>query len=298
MTEAFEDFDALPAPPELVYKYVSGERTDVLEHARIRFTPPINTNDIFEVRQTFELLIGPKAQQIFDEQIKQSNINQILAKTMNDMGLGQLSLESMKLLMESVHGVSLEQYVRGSTQDRIIPYMNSPKTMDDLLMKVGHNLICLSFSETPYCSPLWAHYADNSRGFVIAFKTTGAFFHRGEEGERNGLFRIRYRDEKLREPLDNPVEALMSKTSDWAYEREWRLYTKRDDADLILGKVPDEIHLVSFPKATVDRVILGPRASIELETKIRNILDTQYNSVPLVRLRADRSTASFVEEAI
>lgn len=67
--------DDRPLPPSIVYKYVAAQRIDVLRNANIRFTPPLNTNDIFEVRQTFEMLAGPKMQELFTEQAAALDIN-------------------------------------------------------------------------------------------------------------------------------------------------------------------------------------------------------------------------------
>ena len=43
--------------------------------------------------------------------------------------------------------------------------------IDRLLENLGNRLVCLSLTEKMDISPMWAHYADNSRGFVIAMAT-------------------------------------------------------------------------------------------------------------------------------
>ena len=39
-------------PPEVLYKYCSSARIDVLQCGRIRFTPPEELNDLFEMKPT------------------------------------------------------------------------------------------------------------------------------------------------------------------------------------------------------------------------------------------------------
>ncbi|WP_172717247.1 hypothetical protein [Neorhizobium sp. T6_25] len=53
------------SPPASLYKYLAPERiTDVLETATFKFTRMANTNDIFEVRKTFERIAGPRFKEL------------------------------------------------------------------------------------------------------------------------------------------------------------------------------------------------------------------------------------------
>ena len=288
-----------PIAPETVYKYVVADRIDVLRNANIRFTPPLNTNDIFEVRQTIEMLAGPKMEELFAEQAKTIDINQSIAEALKDTPLAGMSPEVLKQLFQGATGDDFEsslQSVLGlMLKNAVLPAMNSPQAIDDLLTKLGSDLICLSLSDRFDISPMWAHYAGNSTGFVIAFNTKNGFFRRGEEGERQGLQKITYFDGKLPEVMDDPYAALISKQKDWAYEREWRLYLKADQASDALKIGEETIHLVNFPRDAVQRVILGTRVSNELASSIKSILTSDYPHAPLTRVRADRATASLTE---
>jgi hypothetical protein len=144
---------------------------------------------------------------------------------------------------------------------------------------------------------MWAHYAANSTGFVIAFDTASQFFRRGEKGELRGLHKVNYFDGKITEIIDNPYGALISKQADWSYEREWRLYVKPEAVSKTVPNPDESIQLVEFPKDAVRRVILGLRASTELEERLLRVLRSDYKGVSLVRLKADRASASLIEEA-
>lgn len=288
-----------PLPPPVVYKYVGAERIDVLRNGNIRFTPPLNTNDIFEVRQTFEMLAGPKMQELFAEQATALDINDTLIDAMKDTPLAGMSPDKLKQAFQAATGGDLETSLQGIMSillnDAIFPKMNSPKVMDDLLTKLGSDLICLSLTERFDSSPMWAHYAGNSTGFVIAFETDNIFFRRGDAVERQGLHKITYFDGKIAEVMDDVYAAFMSKQNDWAYEREWRLYVKADQASKTLTVDTDTIHLVDFPREAVQRVILGLRASEELVADMLSLLASQYPHAQLTRLQADRGTASLME---
>lgn len=291
--------DDRPLPPPVVYKYVGAERIDVLRNGNIRFTPPLNTNDIFEVRQTFEMLAGPKMQKLFAEQATALDINDTLIDAIKDTPLAGMSPEELKEAFKAATGGDLETSLQGMLSimlnDFVFSTMNSPKAMDDLLTKFGRDLICLSLTERFDSSPMWAHYAGNSTGFVIAFETDNIFFRRGDAGDRQGLHKITYFDGKIAEVMDDVYAAFMSKQKDWAYEREWRLYVKADQASKTLTKDTDTIYLVDFPREAVQRVILGLRASEELVADMLSVLANQYPHAQLTRLQADRGTASLTE---
>lgn len=295
-----ETFDAdRPTPPPVVYKYVVPERVDVLANSCIRFTPPLNTNDIFEVRQTFELLAGPRMQQLFQEAAAGTDYGEAVARAMKELDLSALPQSIREYVLAMVHGGEMQTAVRAVTGDLVenlvLPAMNDPAAINTLLDSVAGNLLCLSLTERPDSSPMWAHYAANSSGFVIAFDPSSQFFHRGEAGERQGLQKITYFDGRIPELMDDPFAALISKQADWAYEREWRLYIKAELASRVIRAGEDTIHLIDFPPEAVQRVILGVRASQAIHTQIKSVLETAYPGVPLVRAVPDRTTATIRE---
>lgn len=126
------------------------------------------------------------------------------------------------------------------------------------------------FSETPKNIPMWAHYGGNSSGVCIVFD-----FNRSSIEKENTLVPLKVRYENLR-PTVSTVElskftgrsgsavrstsgnvALMErmcllKSQDWAYEREWRVFTRSERS-------------ASYEKLSCLRVsalIFGPLADI------------------------------------
>jgi Protein of unknown function (DUF2971) len=290
-----------PAPPSTLFKYLHPDRLDVLTHGFIRFTPPLNTNDIFEVRQTFDLFSGPKMKELFEIENQSIDIDKLLNEQLVQSGL-PFSLDEFKYFILNIYGIDSASFAQVAVKEilaeTIYPMMNSPKVIDELLERLGSRQLCLSLTEKMDSSPMWAHYADNSKGFVIALDTDKPFFKRGDSEERQGLHKVTYFDGRMAEMIDSPYEALISKQADWAYEREWRLYTKAEDADRVISKDDDDIHLIAFPTNVVNRVILGIRSSSSLEENLKAIIAKRFPHVRLTSLTADRASTSLTETTV
>ncbi len=294
--------DGRPIAPALVYKYVAPERTDILENGCIRFTPPLNTNDLFEVRQTFDMLAGPKMRELFEQQKSKLDFDDAIEDALAETSLAGISVDALDALVKSATGADIKKLLSEQLdvvlEDGLYPAMNEPEYIDKLLTDLGSNLICLSLSERMNSPVMWAHYADNSNGFVIAFRTENEFFQRGDEKERQGLQKIEYFDGRLSEVMDDPFKAFISKQLDWSYEREWRLYLKRQEADQSIAVGNEEILLANFPVDAVERIILGVRASEQLEDVLKNQLSEKYQHARMTRCITDRKTAMISEQDI
>lgn len=306
MAETFDldDFDNPPPPPRYLYKYLSAERVgNVLEGGTVRFTPLMNTNDTFEVRSTFEKLAGPKFIAMLSEQmdttVSEANVREMIAEELKKYGLGFLPPDVAIKLVEQQTGQSLLTMLRTQMQSAVdtmlVPTFNDPKNIEGLLEKLGRELLCFSLSERMDVAPMWAHYADNNSGFVVAFDTEHEWFQRRKDGQKTRLQKVTYFDGKVEEPLADVQAALISKTTAWEYEREWRLYVKEDQVDRTVGDPTDPIHLLDFPHDAVDRVILGPKAREETVQRISIALAARYPSARLVRAVPNRSSHTYDE---
>ena len=97
---------------------------------------------------------------------------------------------------------------------------------------------------------LWAHYADNGRGFSVGYRaqTDGDF-------EALGAAPVIYSDYR---PIQSPFEetdwyeVLHTKSKHWSYEEEWRFVRLKEEGGHGMIEVP--------PKSIVE-VCLGPRMS-------------------------------------
>jgi len=140
-------------------------------------------------------------------------------------------------------------------------------------------------SEDPHSPIMWAHYAANWSGFVIAFDSQSPCFM-PSPGRGSLFFPIEYRDEMIEELFDNPIGALFSKQTGWGYEREWRRIISHDEADVVIPAKPDDILLKAFYREAVQRVLVGHRADPSLIDDLRTVL-RDYPQAGLFQTRTD-----------
>ena len=298
------DFDNPPLPPRFLYKFLSAERVEnVLEDGTVRFTPLLDTNDTFEVRSTFDKLAGPKMLAMLSEQMDETLSEQAMLQMSADIlrqnGLNFLDPEFVLKLADEHYGGNLMGLMRSHMQNAVdsvlVPYFNDPSNVREILENLGRNLLCFSMSERMDSSPMWAHYASNHTGFVVAFDTEHTWFHQRKSGEKTRLQKVAYFDGKLEEPLQSPQDAFISKTTDWSYEREWRLYIKDGEADSIVGSLDEPIHLLEFPPEAVNRVILGSKTRPDIVARIRKVMNFRYPNAQLMRAVPDRHSHTYDE---
>ena len=301
---SLDDFENSPPPPQYLYKYLSAERVgNVLEGGMVRFTPLMNTNDPFEVRSTFEKLVGPKFIAMLSEQMDtvvfEENVREMIAAELKNYGLGFLPIDVAVKLVEQQTGQNLLTALRTRMQSAVdttlVPTFNDPKNIERLLETLGRELLCFSLSERMDVAPMWANYADNNGGFVVAFDTEHEWFQNLNDGKKTRLQKVTYFDGKVEEPLANVQAALISKTTDWEHEREWRLYVKEDRVDKIVGHPADPIHLLDFPPDAVNRVILGPKTRPEIANRIRDAVADRYPHAPVMRAVTNRRSHTYDE---
>ena len=285
-------------PPSQLYKYLSAERvSNVLEQGTVRFTPLLSTNDSFEVRMTFESLVGPRFLEMIGEvkrtTMSDDSLDAMLLKQLQEFGLHDLQAIP-KPIREGLKR-DIRKQVSAQLDGAIMPLLSNPAAAEVMLEKLGRDLLCFSLSERSDIATMWAHYAGNHQGFVVAFDTSSEWFAKRKDGQPTRIRKVAYFDGTLEEPLQAPELALCSKTTDWAYEREWRLYARAPQIDATFGNANDPVHVINFPVDAVSRVIVGAKASLETTERIRSILKEKYPHARLTRAEPNRRTLSYDE---
>jgi hypothetical protein len=129
-------------------------------------------------------------------------------------------------------------------------------TIKNIRARVG----ILSLSQRYDSLPMWAHYADSARGFVVVLDNLEHSFKGDETGSLNILKPVVYTEQFIGMTFDPSTQdrLFFSKLADWSYEREWRVATalnacrQSSDGELYLRDV-NSLHLTG--------VICGWRAS-------------------------------------
>ncbi|MEX1200000.1 MAG: DUF2971 domain-containing protein [Methylophaga sp.] len=274
-----------------VYKYLDDRRTKILSDGLIRFTQPKFFNDPFEVKPVIkELGKDPHTVSALNENYEQSlrEAYQILP------------LEAQRLI--SLADLLKNKLLREKLVPSVLSRMDQQTTylVDTLQTHLVANLGILSLSEVPDNLLMWAHYANEHKGFVVGFFSENEFFvqKRSEVDQLRHLRKVRYSETRpvLTFSQINDIDDLMVKSADWAYEKEWRVIQALVDADRVAG----DVHLFKIPFSAFNSVRIGARASQEMKKEIYSLLErnTELTHVKIYELSINNKDFGLVEEHI
>jgi hypothetical protein len=174
------------------------------------------------------------------------------------------------------------------------------KSVEEALNK---SIGVFSVTEDPLNLLMWAHYGAQHCGIVVGLDLQHGFFR-----EVGSLRQVEYRRERVAvssnggrirvagHALDTdalpPVETLLRKSTDWVYEREWRLLVPlaRGHNTRLEPRSGDSIHLLRFPKAAIRTLLLGARLTdtqvADIATRVRRDQRWQHVAIRRTRLSA------------
>lgn len=153
---------------------------------------------------------------------------------------------------------------------------------ESYMRTTNHNVGVLSLTEDPCSGPMWAHYGANSSGFVVGLDSESEFFQpKPKEPKTCGeLMSVTYTDTipvVYVEPgkLDISKEIFFTKSSQWSYEREWRMIKFLPQADEVVDVGGKKIHLFSVPPNAIREVIFGSKVEPTVLKAIKDDLSTR-----------------------
>jgi hypothetical protein len=120
-----------------------------------------------------------------------------------------------------------------------------------------NNFGVVCFTETSHNILMWSHYSSNHQGMCLGFEV--------EDPSSAGIYKVNYSDDYPELDFNNlwhkdgMMKVLWTKSSDWAYEKEWRMITV------------DGGKLETYKGNLVD-VILGCRAKDHDKQEIKSLL--------------------------
>jgi hypothetical protein len=255
--------------PRVLYKYFPPERVDVLQNGRLRFTQPVVFNDPFECSPAF-LDFAPEKMM--------DRVSRVEAAR---MGMPE---EERQRIFDSVYGPA------GSRR-------RGQQVVAMLMAALGRGVGILSLTERPDNLLMWAHYAKSHEGFVIGFKTADSFLSRpgAHPNAANHLRKVLYSKRRVKLKFLTSlglVEMYFTKSLEWQYEREWRMFTVLAEEDTkgvlemcaksiaqsgaIVGLPPCPVRLFDFPASCVENVTIGCRATDHTCNAIASIIGAKY----------------------
>ena len=252
-------------PPEILYKYMTAERTLMclpeVGDGTLRATQPAALNDPFECA----VQMGTVTPEDDDQQ---------LAKALSD-----------------IHGTSK---VTESDVRREKFYSGSFYLRNLLTRQLSQRFGIVSFSTDPRHPLMWSHYTRDGSGFVIGYSANRLISLASGWG---WLRQVVYRADMerwfgygvLNDPKENLLAALSLKSDHWKYEDEWRLIAELKDT-IGTGHSDDlgqPINLVRVPNEAVVEVFhteRTPRETVELIQARLQDPNNRYGTQSLTRL--------------
>lgn len=239
-----------------LYKYLSPDRIDVLENLKIRFTQPLYLNDPYETNPVIT------ASETSDEQWER---------------IGKIECERNGLNYEDFKHLSHRK-----VRDELFP-----EALQIMKVLFHHRTGILSLSETFDNSLMWAHYCLNHQGFVIELNSDHDFFRsNSKDYVIEKISKVIYTDSRPNMTLEklSMKDLYFTKSSEWRYEREWRILKSIENADTKIGD--GTISLFNLPGELVTAIYLGAASSEELEAKVsvaieKNKLKCKLNKMVL-----------------
>ncbi len=249
--------------PPTLYKYLPPSRVEVLDNLKIRFTQPSALNDPFEFNLTFQDIIT--GEELYDE-IMSIDPLQRISEAIDNLPESEraifsaLTTEQLTFLKHQ----AAKRFFTFENMDKIRTEHITPHTTaikEKLRSGLDKSIGILSLSANATITPMWASYADNSKGFVIGFDTTNTFFQRrrSESDELYHLRKVIYEDAQPIASISKMTKnTLIQKSKFWEYEDEWRMLLPLKTASTQFTTPDgDEVFLFDLPPAAISHIIFG-----------------------------------------
>jgi hypothetical protein len=285
-----------------LYKYLTPDRIDVVQNRFIRFTQHMALNDPFEMKPFFELL----AEDAIVKRLVCSggeetwNAGFSLGYSMSSMVFDEIKKyfpdESSKRAIEEIRNdLPSYQFLKEQTRQEHPAFVDGLVELAKQRMPELRNVIFTRFNESVGVLSLtqkrddilmWAHYAQNNKGFVIEFDDTHEFFNQTmDTGGLSGcLQKVVYSEDRPNRDSMLDISAsdiFLLKSQKWKDEEEWRMLKSLEDGTrlekdgaAILDDEGQPIYVFAFPPSCITGIVFGSRISHQNKSKITHVVST------------------------
>ncbi|AVQ83816.1 DUF2971 domain-containing protein [Variovorax sp. PMC12] len=253
--------------PKRLYKYFSPQRWTFFQDLRLRYSPFGVFNDPFEGRPDITAFAGPETQ------IR--NVKNALKGVVDEL-YPNLSVEDReRIAIEKYQELSASEALTADLNQQISSFFAAQKI--SMYEKFDSLIGALCLCEERYNLLMWAHYADSHTGFQLEFDS--AHVAKTKTGSERPLHRVRYQERRPSGTLEDlsEVEVMLSKSSHWSYEREWRVFARLADAVETKTSTPYSVCLFDVLPQAVTGIVLGARIDPGIEMNIRDALRLNGN---------------------
>lgn len=283
---------------ESIFKYFTEDRIDLLQNGLIKFSPPKEFNDPFETFPNFKSMAPHQAIDEFFESFDsepgyyEEILKDCLAK---DPRFQQLP-DPYKKLMAGIAEKRLEANrpeMSKQVKDFGSSAMKFQGKLKTLMVETTLKAFNLSFAilcltEKKDNLLMWAHYANNHKGFVLEFFPNHSFFDQNDKPTIAGhLRKVRYtlerpefiffdnnlpKDHVTKNWVDNLIWV---KSKHWDYEEEWRILSTLNRCEKIITNGEIEIHLFTLPLDAIKSIYFGCRMNDEKKNEFIRLIGKQ-----------------------
>jgi len=208
----------------------------VLKNQSMRWSSPLLFNDPFDVPR--QLTFGVTPERVSGELMKR--VLKLIAHPPEDTSSLHKVLETVVKAVQMGFPEHLQAKLIAEFRENFASAASTPAHLDgfreywtDILPKL--RILCVT--ESPSHVAMWHHYADKYTGVVLEFSPTGhadSSFHHAARvryskaepafyGAKGWAEFLTIKPEIAAKKLFN--EAIFTKSQDWSYESEWRLFT-------------------------------------------------------------------------
>jgi Protein of unknown function (DUF2971) len=298
-----------------IYKYFPSSRRTFFTKPQVRFSPRQALNDPFEMSRRWheisteglrayvkdklnsslpaafsskDLLISRLAEEMQDK-------GQVLTPEQKQQALDILESEAGQAFLKNQ--LIIAQHALPPVVDVIFSQLEA--TFDQVVNNVTSSTGVLCLTEDALNQQMWAHYADQGKGFVVGLDPRHSFFiHRNESVERNLLKKVIYTDEHTQNFWRNPYYLFLVKAPGWAYEKEWRMFKKLETSDEAVVAVTPHIHLWNLAPHMISTIHFGYQYDeAEMAEDMTSLLATGARPV-FYKLFVDRDAGALQERMI
>lgn len=297
------------------YKYFPSSRRSFFAKPQVRFSPREALNDEFEMSRRWREISADGIRAYIKDNLSVSlpaafasndlvvsmlaenlqETGQVMTPAQKQQAEAILASEQGKLFMQNQLVVA--QQALSPIVDAIFTQLeaNFDTMVNDVISPMG--VFCVT--EDALNQQMWAHYADQGRGFAIGFDAQHPFFsHSDGTIHRHLLKKVIYTNEYTQNFWRNPYYLFLVKSSGWAYEKEWRMFKKFKDSDEAILAVTPEVHLWNIAPDMISSVHFGYKYNeTELVADMASIMATGARP-RFYKLVANRSEGTLEEQPV
>lgn len=238
--------------PRVLYKYQpqNSQAVDNLRNQEIWFGAPKDFND------PFDCALKPQIPIVSDGQAMG------LAKKFLDLP----SRQGDVVLQRQFSEISPQEWFERMNRDLLREISKQADTISS-----NSGISC--FSEVNDNLLMWSHYAEQHRGFCLEFTTNSSLFQKVKKVQYSSVVPV-LEPERIfaQKDFEQVARLFCTKSEDWAYEQEWRVFDRK-------------IAAKQYPSDALTAIYLGARAEEPLVNEICEIVRRNLPRTKLYRGR-------------